>query len=126
MQLGRVRPVRRPIGPLVSGLQSLPSVAWVPAAIIWFGLSDDTIYFVVLMGAVPSVANAMVSGLDQVPPFVRPDRKGSRCDRLVLGPSCPAPGVDPGGRHRGRAVPVRPARAAGAASARTAAVILTG
>jgi len=67
--LGRVRPVRRAIGPLVSGLQSLPSVAWVPAAIIWFGLSDATIYFVVLMGAVPSVANGMVSGLDQVPPL---------------------------------------------------------
>ena len=67
--VGRVRSVRRAIGPILSGLQSLPSVAWVPAAILWFGLSDATIYFVVLMGAVPSIANGMVSGLDQVPPL---------------------------------------------------------
>ena len=67
--IARVRPVRRAIGPLVSGLQSLPSVAWVPAAIIWFGLSDAAIYAVVLLGAVPSIANGMVSGIDQVPPL---------------------------------------------------------
>ncbi len=67
--VGRVKPVRRAVGPILSGLQSLPSVAWVPAAILWFGLSSGTIYFVVLMGAVPSIANGMVSGLDQVPPL---------------------------------------------------------
>jgi NitT/TauT family transport system permease protein len=67
--IARVRPVRRAIGPLISGLQSLPSVAWVPAAIIWFGLSDAAIYAVVLLGAVPSIANGMVSGIDQIPPL---------------------------------------------------------
>ena len=67
--IARVRPVRLAIGPIISGLQSLPSVAWVPAAIIWFGLSDAAIYFVVLMGAVPSIANGLVSGIDQVPPL---------------------------------------------------------
>jgi NitT/TauT family transport system permease protein len=67
--IARVRPVRLAIGPIISGLQSLPSVAWVPAAIIWFGLSDAAIYFVVLMGAVPSIANGLVGGIDQVPPL---------------------------------------------------------
>ena len=67
--LGRVRVVRAAIGPIVSGLQSLPSVAWVPVGIIWFGLNASTEYFVILMGAVPSIANGMVSGLDQVPPL---------------------------------------------------------
>ncbi len=62
--------VRRGIGPLVSGLQSLPSVAWVPAAVLWFGLNDRAIYWVVLLGAVPSIANGLVSGLDQVPPIL--------------------------------------------------------
>jgi NitT/TauT family transport system permease protein len=62
--------VRRGVGPLVSGLQSLPSVAWVPAAILWFGLNDRAIYWVVLLGAVPSIANGLVSGLDQVPPIL--------------------------------------------------------
>ena len=37
----------------------LPSVAWVPAAIIWFGLSDATVYFVILMGAIPSIVNGL-------------------------------------------------------------------
>lgn len=68
--IARVRPVRRGIGPLVSGLQSLPSVAWVPAAIIFFGLGEAAIYAVVLLGAVPSIANGMVSGIDQVPPLL--------------------------------------------------------
>ena len=62
--------IRRGIGPLVSGLQSLPSVAWVPAAILWFGINDRAIYWVVLLGAVPSIANGLVSGLDQVPPIL--------------------------------------------------------
>jgi NitT/TauT family transport system permease protein len=69
--LAEVRIVRRALGPLVSGLQVLPSVAWVPAAILWFGLSDATVYFVVLMGATPSIANGLVSGIDQVPPQLR-------------------------------------------------------
>lgn len=68
--IARVRPVRRGLGPLVSGLQSLPSVAWVPAAIIFFGIGDAAIYAVVLLGATPSIANGMVSGIDQVPPLL--------------------------------------------------------
>ncbi len=67
--VGRVRAVRRGIGPILSGLQSLPSVAWVPASIIFFGLGEGAIYAVVLLGAVPSIANGMVSGIDQVPPL---------------------------------------------------------
>lgn len=68
--VARVRVVRTAIGPILSGLQSLPSVAWVPAAILWFGISDATIYTVVLLGAVPSIANGIVAGVDQVPPIL--------------------------------------------------------
>lgn len=71
MVLARVRVVRAGLGPLITGLQVLPSVAWVPAAILWFGISDATLYFVILMGAVPSIANGLVSGVDQVPPLLR-------------------------------------------------------
>jgi NitT/TauT family transport system permease protein len=62
--------LRAALGPFVSGLQSLPSVAWVPAAIIWFGLSDAAIYTVVLLGAVPSIAAGLLAGFDQVPPLL--------------------------------------------------------
>jgi NitT/TauT family transport system permease protein len=68
--VAKVRVVRAAIGPLLSGLQSLPSVAWVPAAVIWFGLKDPSIYFVVLAGSVPSIANGLVSGIDQIPPIL--------------------------------------------------------
>jgi NitT/TauT family transport system permease protein len=69
--LAEVKPLRRAMGPIISGLQVLPSVAWVPAAIIWFGLSDATVYFVVLMGAIPSIINGMLAGVDQIPPQLR-------------------------------------------------------
>jgi NitT/TauT family transport system permease protein len=68
--VAKVPVVRSAIGPLLAGLQSLPSVAWVPAAVLWFGLTDTTIYFVVLAGAVPSIANGLVAGIDQVPPIL--------------------------------------------------------
>lgn len=67
--LGRVRVIRAGLGPIVTGLQNLPSVAWVPVAIIWFHLTPGAKLFVVIMGATPSIANGMVSGLDQVPPI---------------------------------------------------------
>ena len=61
--------LRRALGPLVTGLQSLPSIAWVPAAIIWFQLSNAAIFTVVLLGAVPSIVNGLLAGVDQVPPL---------------------------------------------------------
>ncbi|WP_406281184.1 ABC transporter permease [Embleya sp. NBC_00896] len=67
--VARVQWVRTAIGPILSGLQSLPSVAWVPPAVIWFGLNNTAIYAVVLLGAVPSIANGLVSGVDQIPPL---------------------------------------------------------
>jgi len=68
--IAKVRVVRAAIGSLLTGLQSLPSVAWVPAAILWFGVTPSTIYFVVLMGSVPSIANGLVAGIDQIPPLL--------------------------------------------------------
>ena len=68
--VAKVPVVRAAVGPLLAGMQSLPSVAWVPAAVLWFGLTDATIYFVVLLGAIPSIANGLVAGIDQVPPIL--------------------------------------------------------
>ncbi|UYQ65208.1 ABC transporter permease [Streptomyces peucetius] len=67
--VARVKFVRAAIGPILSGLQSLPSVAWVPPAVIWLGLNDRMMFAVILLGAVPSIANGLVSGVDQVPPL---------------------------------------------------------
>ena len=67
--LGLNRYLRMIFGPILLGLQQLPSVAWVPAAIIWFGLSPATIYAVILLGAIPSIANGLIAGIDQIPPI---------------------------------------------------------
>ncbi|WP_405951324.1 ABC transporter permease [Streptomyces prunicolor] len=73
--VARVKFIRAAIGPILSGLQSLPSVAWVPPAVIWLGLNNSMMYTVILLGAVPSIANGLVSGVDQVPPlFLRAGR----------------------------------------------------
>ncbi|HTJ70556.1 MAG TPA: ABC transporter permease [Actinospica sp.] len=65
------RTLRAAVAPLLSGLQNLPSVAWVPIAIMWFGITPATIYTVMLLGAVPSVAIGLIDGIDQVPPIFR-------------------------------------------------------
>ncbi|MFE9249712.1 ABC transporter permease [Streptomyces sp. NPDC007088] len=67
--VSRVRFVRAAIGPILSGLQSLPSVAWVPPAVLWLGLKPSMMFAVILLGAVPSIANGLVAGVDQVPPL---------------------------------------------------------
>ena len=68
--LGLNRNLRLLFRPILVGLQQLPSVAWVPAAVIWFGISPVTIYVVIMMGAVPSIANGLIAGIDQIPPIV--------------------------------------------------------
>ncbi|MFI8828577.1 ABC transporter permease [Streptomyces sp. NPDC053431] len=73
--VARVGVIRTAIGPILSGLQSLPSVAWVAPAVLWLGLNDSMMYAVILLGAVPSIANGLVAGVDQVPPlFLRAGR----------------------------------------------------
>ena len=55
------------LGPLLVSLQSLPSICWVPLAILWFGLTEKAILFVVLMGCILSVTIAMEDGRRQMP-----------------------------------------------------------
>ncbi|MFJ4209552.1 ABC transporter permease [Paenarthrobacter sp. NPDC089675] len=94
--LAQVAPLRRAFGPLISGLQVLPSVAWVPAAIIWFGLTDATVYFVVLMGAIPSIINGLISGVDQIPPQFRSVGTVLGANRLQMALQIVLPAALPG------------------------------
>lgn len=55
------------LGGLMVSLQSLPSICWLPMAVLWFGLSEKAILFVVVMGSVLSVTIAMESGRKQMP-----------------------------------------------------------
>lgn len=66
---GAVRWADETLGSLVLGLQSLPSIAWIPLAILWFGLNDDAIIFVVLMGSVCAIAISARDGVRSIPPL---------------------------------------------------------
>ena len=70
--VARVRVLRLAVGSLITGLQTMPSIAWFPLAILLFGLKEKAIFFVVILGAAPSVANGVISGIDNIPPqFLR-------------------------------------------------------
>jgi len=60
--------LRSALGALLTGLQTMPSIAWFPLAILFFGLSEQAILFVIVLGAAPSIANGLISGVDDVPP----------------------------------------------------------
>ncbi len=66
--VARSRVLRTAVGSMITGLQTMPSIAWFPLAILLFRLSEQAIIFVVVLGAAPSVANGIVAGIDSVPP----------------------------------------------------------
>lgn len=68
--MGRVRLVRRVLRPLVVGLQALPSICWLPLALLWFGLTETSIIFVVVMGSVLAIAIAVEDGVMNVDPLL--------------------------------------------------------
>ena len=63
--------MRTGFGSIITGVQTMPSVAWFPLAILLFGISEQAIMFVVVLGAAPSIANGLISGVDNVPPLLR-------------------------------------------------------
>ena len=65
LAVARIRSLRTAVGSLITGLQTMPSIAWFPLAILLFKLSEAAILFVVVLGAAPSIANGLIAG---VPP----------------------------------------------------------
>jgi NitT/TauT family transport system permease protein len=57
------------IGSMALGLQTLPSVCWVPLALLWFGQTESAMLFVVVMGTVWSVLIATSTGARTIPPI---------------------------------------------------------
>lgn len=90
--LGRVKLVQDTLGTLVLGLQTLPSICWLPLALLWFGLGESAILFVVVMGAVLSVTISTADGVRNTPPlYLRAARTmGASGMRLYAGVVLPA------------------------------------
>ncbi len=66
--MARIESVNQTVGSIVLGLQSVPSVAWVPMAFLWFGLSDAGIIFVTVASSLFAVTINTYSGMKNVPP----------------------------------------------------------
>jgi NitT/TauT family transport system permease protein len=65
-----VKPMRSAVGALITGLQTMPSIAWFPLAVLLFKLGESAITFVVVLGAAPAIANGLIAGVDHVPPIL--------------------------------------------------------
>ncbi len=90
--MARVEIVNQTIGSLILGLQSIPSVAWVPLAILWFGLTDGGIIFVTAIGSMFSVTIATYTGVKNINPhYIEAARnmgaKGTQLATYVLIPA---------------------------------------
>ena len=68
--VSRIKPLRAAVGSLITGLQTMPSIAWFPFAIILFGINTSAILFVIILGAAPSIANGLIAGVDYTPPLL--------------------------------------------------------
>jgi NitT/TauT family transport system permease protein len=68
--VARIPPLRAAIGSIITGLQTMPSIAWYPFAIILFSEGTTAILFVMVMGAAPSIANGLITGVDYTPPLL--------------------------------------------------------
>ena len=90
--LGRSRTLEDTLGSLILGLQTLPSICWLPLALLWFGLSERAILFVVIMGAVLSITVSTRDGMKNIPPlFIRAARTmGAYRSKIYLDVILPA------------------------------------
>ncbi len=90
--MARVELVNQTIGSLVLGLQSIPSIAWVPLAILWFGITDAGIIFVTAIGAMFAVTINTYSGVKNIHPhYIEAARNmGARGTQLVTNVLIPA------------------------------------
>lgn len=68
--VARITLLRKAVGSAILGLQSMPSIAWFPLAILLFQLSEGAITFVVILGAAPAIAAGLLSGVDHVQPLL--------------------------------------------------------
>ncbi len=70
MSIARVGWLRSTMKPLVLGLQALPSICWLPLALLWFGLSEKAIVFVVVMGSLLSISISTEDGVAGIDPLL--------------------------------------------------------
>lgn len=90
--IGKVKVLDETVGGFFVGLQTLPSICWLPLAILWFGLSESAITFVVVMGSLLSITIATDTGVKNIQPlYLRAGRNmGAEGGRMFLHVILPA------------------------------------
>jgi NitT/TauT family transport system permease protein len=90
--MAQVRWLKETFGLLVMGMQTLPSICWLPLALLWFGLNERAILFVVVMGAVFSITQSTEDGIrNTAPVYVQAARNlGARGLKLYISVIFPA------------------------------------
>ena len=68
--VSRNRVLRAAFGPIITGMQTMPAIAWFPFAIIFFGLTTSAIVYVIVIGTAPAIATAVIAGSDHIPPLL--------------------------------------------------------
>lgn len=83
--------------PLILGLQTLPSICWLPFAILWYGLNESSIIFVIVIGSIFSIAIAVESSIKNINPiYIRASRTlGAKGKKIYTNVILPAslPGI---------------------------------
>jgi len=92
LAIGRSKLLDETVGSIVLGLQTLPSICWLPLALLWFGLSETAMLFVVVMGALLAITTATEAGVKNTPPlYLRAARnlgaRGWKMYALVIFPA---------------------------------------
>lgn len=90
--MARIDIVNQTIGSLVLGLQSIPSIAWVPLALLWIGLNDAGIIFVTAIGAIFAVTINTYTGVKNIDPhYIEAARNmGAKGTQLITNVLIPA------------------------------------
>jgi NitT/TauT family transport system permease protein len=103
LYMAKYKSVYETLGSLVLGLQSIPSIAWVPIGLIWFGLNDVGILFVIVIGTIFSMSMSTYTAIRNIPPiYIRAARNmGAKGVSLLANVVFPAalPHLVSGMRH---------------------------
>lgn len=69
MLLARFKALSELLRPIVLGIQTLPSICWVPFAILWYGLAESATIFIVVIGSAFSICIAVETGIKTINPL---------------------------------------------------------
>ncbi len=69
--IARFKYIDENLTPLILGLQTLPSVCWIPFSILWFGIDESSIIFIVAIGSTFAVTTAIESSVKNISPIYK-------------------------------------------------------